>query len=196
MLNSARLQAAPKKPELQPTLSANAKPVVAAQQNDGSIDPYASPFASPFSAASLVKSESLERTMLTPSTSLTDTDAALLKDYLNSQRSSVPETAAWANPQERERCKALKRLVGDVLSSEPNLDFICKLVSEICNVPVVVVALIDEQFTWVKSSYGLPEGSDRKADRRLAFAAWVLQPLNPEVIVVEDMQQDSRWGPG
>ena len=93
--------------------------------------------------------------------------------------------------QERKRVHALKRLGINYTSNEPSLDFITKLVSNVCSVPSAVITFIDDNRCYIKSSTGIPT-DQRSIDRNMSICTWVLAPLNPEVLVVEDLAQDDR----
>lgn len=85
---------------------------------------------------------------------------------------------------------ALKRLGISYNSKEPSLDFITKLVTNVCNVPVAVMALIDSTRCHIKSEVGY--GPVASISRRFSISSWILIPLNPEVLVVEDLSADER----
>lgn len=97
--------------------------------------------------------------------------------------------------QERKRVHALKRLGIDYTSAEPSLDFITKLVTNVCGVPSAVITFIDQTQCYIKSANGIPT-EQRSYSRSLSICSWVLAPLNPEVMVVEDMTKDERSGYG
>ena len=86
---------------------------------------------------------------------------------------------------------ALKRLGINYTSNEPSLDFITKLVTNVCGVASAVVTFIDSDHCYIKSSTGIPTDTKRLS-RRISMCSWVLAPLNPEVLVVEDLSTDDR----
>ena len=94
---------------------------------------------------------------------------------------------------ERARCHALRRLGIDMESPEPTLDFITKLCTNICAVPLAFITFVDDKYTYIKSS-SVEEHLERQpTDRRISLTSWVLVPLKPEVLVVEDLSKDTRW---
>lgn len=72
---------------------------------------------------------------------------------------------------------------------EKEYDDIVKLASEICDVPISLISLVDEDRCWFKARVGL---SQEEAPRKIAYAAHaVLQPDEPTII--EDALQDERF---
>lgn len=111
---------------------------------------------------------------------------------LNMPRGRIIPRPPALRLQERKRVHALKRLGIDYTSNEPSLDFITKLVSNVCGVVSAVMTFIDSEHCYIKSSTGIPT-DQRCISRTITMCTWVLAPLNPEVLVVEDLSQDERW---
>ena len=86
---------------------------------------------------------------------------------------------------------ALKRLGINYTSNEPSLDFITKLVTNVCGVASAVVTFIDQDHCYIKSSTGIPTDT-KQLSRSISMCSWVLAPLHPEVLVVEDLTRDDR----
>ena len=90
---------------------------------------------------------------------------------------------------ERERLAALREYQILDTETEPEFDEITSLASEICQVPISMITLIDEERQWIKSSANLPV---REMPRGTAFCAHaILFPHDP--FVVSDMRKDERF---
>src|SRR6478752_3517327 len=90
---------------------------------------------------------------------------------------------------ELERLDAL--LSYKVLDTHPEKDFddITRLASEICNSPISVITLLDENRQWFKSKIGLDLN---ESDRETSFCGHGIN--NPhENFIIEDAQQDERF---
>jgi signal transduction histidine kinase len=98
---------------------------------------------------------------------------------------------------EKERLAALREYQILDTEAEPEFDEITGLASEICQVPVSMITLIDEERQWIKSAASLIEQETarlnvREMPRRIAFCAHAIQfPFDP--FVVKDMRKDSRF---
>ncbi|WP_316819858.1 PAS domain S-box protein [Pedobacter gandavensis] len=93
-----------------------------------------------------------------------------------------------SSTHEMERLQALQEY--DILDTPPEQEFdnITKLASLICNAPVAVIVLVDEDRLWFKSVIGL----DRKElPRSNSFAEQVIQSEN--VFEVCDAMEDERY---
>lgn len=79
----------------------------------------------------------------------------------------------------------------DILDSMPEQDYddITSLASEICQTPISLISLIDDQRQWFKSSHGIDV---RDTPRNFAFCSHTI--LNPnEVLMVSDLRTDERF---
>lgn len=90
---------------------------------------------------------------------------------------------------EKQRVKALHKynLLDGITTQE--YDRITKIASEICNTPVSLLTLLDEQKQWVKSSYGFPL---KQTPRELAFCNYTILDTT-QVLEVADMRKDERF---
>lgn len=86
------------------------------------------------------------------------------------------------------RLKSLRRL--EVLDSLPEQEFddIVSLISEVCEVPIALISLVDEKRQWFKSKFGLDV---TETPRELAFCAHAI--VNEDVFIVQDAQKDKRF---
>lgn len=89
---------------------------------------------------------------------------------------------------ESERLQALRRYA--VLDTDPEADFdaITSLLAFICDVPIALVSLVDNDRQWFKSRFGL---AMEETPRDLAFCSHALHQTDP--MIVEDAARDIRF---
>lgn len=90
---------------------------------------------------------------------------------------------------ERERLQALREY--SILDTLPEKDFedITKIASEICQTPISLITLIDEERQWFKSKIGI-DGSETHRDH--AFCAHALNEPD-KILNVKDSREDKRF---
>nr|WKN34072.1 GAF domain-containing sensor histidine kinase [Tunicatimonas sp. TK19036] len=90
---------------------------------------------------------------------------------------------------EAERLEALKSY--NILDTLPEKDFddITRIASEICNTPISLITLLDENRQWFKSRQGLDSQETPREDAFCAHA--ILQPQ--EIMIVADPRTDERF---
>ena len=72
---------------------------------------------------------------------------------------------------------------------DPTLDRLTEIAAIICDVPIVLISLVDRTRQWFKSVYGLPV---RETSRDLSFCAYAI--LEPEkLFIVPDTTKDPRF---
>lgn len=78
-------------------------------------------------------------------------------------------------------------------ATEKIFDSITSLASQLCNIPVSLIVLIDKDRQWFKSKHGLPEEFKdiQETPRDIAFCAHTI--LNDDLLEVEDLTQDKRF---
>ncbi|MCB5184287.1 GAF domain-containing protein [Methylobacillus gramineus] len=91
---------------------------------------------------------------------------------------------------EQDRVKALHQLL--ILDSpyETLFDSIVKAASDICEKPIALISLVDENRQWFKAKVGLPS-EVTQTPREYAFCAKTI--LSNEILEVMDASQDDRF---
>ncbi|GAB4032267.1 GAF domain-containing protein [Spirosoma gilvum] len=92
-------------------------------------------------------------------------------------------------PDESNRIDALRSY--NILDTLPEQDYddITTLASEICQTPISLISLIDDQRQWFKSNHGL---DTRETPREYSFCAHsIIDPT--EIFIVPDSRQDARF---
>lgn len=94
---------------------------------------------------------------------------------------------ATKHPRQIERLAALRRL--DILDTprEAEFDDVVELASRICNTPIAVINLVDEDRQWFKAEIGL---GVRQTPLDTSLCAHAI--LVPGLTVIEDTRQDTR----
>src|SRR5690349_18852326 len=90
---------------------------------------------------------------------------------------------------ELERLSAINSY--EILDSLPESDFdqLTKIASEICETPISLISIVDEDRQWFKSRFGL---GAQQTHRDYAFCAHaILQPN--EAFIVQDSLKDERF---
>ncbi|MCW0398448.1 hypothetical protein NB688_001713 [Xanthomonas sacchari] len=104
---------------------------------------------------------------------------------------SVPDVVPAPLPvDEAERLRALAELGMLDTAPEPAFDDLIWLTSQLCEVPIALISLIDERRQWLKASCGLPAGTTGYP-REMAFCTYAL--LEPQLLEVPDATLDPRF---
>lgn len=93
-----------------------------------------------------------------------------------------------SSTDEHERLRALREYNILDTPSEDEFDNITKLATLICNTPIAVIALVDEERLWIKSAIGV---SLQEMPRAMSFAEQAIG--GSEVFEVCDILQDARF---
>ena len=91
---------------------------------------------------------------------------------------------------EAERLAAVQAY--NILDTAPEVEFdvTTRVAASLFDAPIALVALMDRDRLWFKSRHGLDV---TQLDRQIAFCAHAI--VRPdEVLVINDLQQDSRFG--
>src|ERR1700761_2227852 len=89
---------------------------------------------------------------------------------------------------EQERLQALHDLEILDTEREPEFDELVNLASAICETPISIVSLIDEDRQWFKAQTGV---ENRETPRTIAFCNHAIR--QPQMMVVEDARHDERF---
>ncbi len=90
---------------------------------------------------------------------------------------------------EQERLDALRRLRILGTTPEPHLDAVCRIASDLFDVPIVLVLLVDETRVWFKAQWGIDgEGIDREG----AFCDLTIQGRAGSPLIIYDLSTDPR----
>ena len=110
-----------------------------------------------------------------------DTDVAVIIEEVVVKKLNTP-------PDEQDRLKALRSL--DILDSltEERFDRLTRMAKQMFNVPIAMVALVDENRLWFKSRIGL---NICEVARNISFCDHAI--LGNEVFVVADATKDERF---
>lgn len=100
-----------------------------------------------------------------------------------------PSCPALVPADESERLAALRRYAILDTLPEPAFDDFTRLAAHICDAPIALISLLDEERQWFKSRVGLEA---TETPRALAFCAHAIREPD-QMFVVEDATQDVRF---
>lgn len=89
---------------------------------------------------------------------------------------------------EAERLQALRQYYVMDTDDEECFRDLVQLAAKICDVPISIISLLDDERSWFKSAHGLPRG---EVDRKYSICSHAI--LQPEIFIVEDTQLDPRF---
>ncbi len=96
--------------------------------------------------------------------------------------------ASPVSPEEASRLSVLKELNILDTASEQDFDDISRLASQICETPISLITLVDENRQWFKSKQGLLL---QETSRDISFCAHAIQQAG--IMVVQDALEDDRF---
>jgi len=96
--------------------------------------------------------------------------------------------SALVQPNEKQRLKVLWQY--DVLDTMPEevFDDLTELAARICEAPIALITLVDEDRQWFKSKVGI---SDKETSRDISFCAHAI--LQSDLFIVSDATKDQRF---
>ncbi len=93
------------------------------------------------------------------------------------------------NPQEEsKRLQALKSYNVDFTTAEEHFDELTKLAASICDTPIALISLLDENDQWFKSAIGI---TAKKTPRNISFCHLAI--LGDTILEIEDALKDERF---
>lgn len=91
--------------------------------------------------------------------------------------------------EERERLAALRQLLVLDTTPEPVFDSVARMAATLCDVPVALLSLVDEDRQWFKAVFGLPGATETA--RNISFCTHAIE--GDEVFEIPDARTDPRF---